>query len=602
MKRIIFAGSLIVFFLSSFYLNSLSFASNFTDVDEESSIYLFSEYAYAKGIFEGYPDGSLGVDSPINRAELAKVLVASLGEQPDLDSYNNCFTDVSEEWFAPWVCYGKEKGYWEGYADGSFGVDQDVNTAEFIKMLTTTQGISIPDELNIPYDDVVTDAWYAPYVAALVEANVLGERGENLGVSSARLRGDVTENMAKAVMLREAEESVFNAQVLESSMAEAGLSDLIPDAILYIADSYTIEGDVLVTDDFEIDPDGAFSSDSYIQANMLVSSDFELDGGRIIADNYELDNGEVSVWEYGGQDIVVFILDDNDYASLGENTADENLGDEITIQIEEDYEIAPSTISTFDLDPTNSGYCSYWEGRPDTTCTEDFFYGWASTTYSEQREENYDNALDGITEFKEDERSNLIFVASFRSQTVTIAGTATTIYFLEDLYAMGEYMYYSENIVNGGERANYQSIEPVTSSARMIFDDAVMTSYDEDGDTVLTLFYSPTSLMEAVANTYYSDYQFGKTTEEYGTTTVSYLTDISISGDPQSGNISGESTEGFYTTEWNFASIYDDQGVLFNPVNFSESDVFTDAQGAEEINTWFFESMQGVINTMVERF
>ncbi|MBP7671147.1 S-layer homology domain-containing protein [Candidatus Gracilibacteria bacterium] len=78
-------------------------------------------------IINGYPDGSLQTEKPINRAELLKIVVTGAGYNPDPVENNNCFTDVQGQWFAPYVCFAKAKGWIKGYENGNFG-PSDVST------------------------------------------------------------------------------------------------------------------------------------------------------------------------------------------------------------------------------------------------------------------------------------------------------------------------------------------------------------------------------------------------------------------------------------------------------------------------------------------
>ena len=87
---------------------------------------------------DGHPDGTFRPEGVVNRAELAKMIVNGnsefLGEEPVNLSNTDCFTDVNDEWFAPYVCYAKGKGWVVGYPDGSFQPERSVNRAEAIKM------------------------------------------------------------------------------------------------------------------------------------------------------------------------------------------------------------------------------------------------------------------------------------------------------------------------------------------------------------------------------------------------------------------------------------------------------------------------------------
>lgn len=133
-----------------------------------------------EGAVSGYPDGSFKPDNPVNRAELVKMIIAYNIVNVDLTPYKNCFPDVKEEWFAPYVCYAKEAGLVNGYPDGTFKPGNNVNRVEAIKILLPA---IIPDErMPMPADidkavtqpsDIDGNAWYAGYLRFSVAKGLL---------------------------------------------------------------------------------------------------------------------------------------------------------------------------------------------------------------------------------------------------------------------------------------------------------------------------------------------------------------------------------------------------------------------------------------------
>lgn len=113
-----------------------------------------------EGIVQGHPDGTFRPDASINRAEFTKIIVkvALPGE-----SGANCFPDVRNQWFAPFVCTAKEEGLVGGYPDGTFKPEQHVLFAEAAKIITIANGFT-------PTTDLV---WYKPYVDALRQRNAV---------------------------------------------------------------------------------------------------------------------------------------------------------------------------------------------------------------------------------------------------------------------------------------------------------------------------------------------------------------------------------------------------------------------------------------------
>lgn len=111
--------------------------SGFSDVKAGDWFMPFVAFAYENGFIEGYSDGSFRPNDTINRAEaLAILLRVSNANVETLGSgVNEDFSDISKaDWFYPYVKYAQDNGIVEGYADGSFGPDNQVTRAEFVTM------------------------------------------------------------------------------------------------------------------------------------------------------------------------------------------------------------------------------------------------------------------------------------------------------------------------------------------------------------------------------------------------------------------------------------------------------------------------------------
>lgn len=112
-----------------------------------------------KGIVSGYPDGTFKPDFEINRAEFTKIVVNAFGITP---SGMYCFLDVKDEWFAPYVCAARSMGIINGYPDGTFGPEKNINMVEALKIIMETAwGVKFQAD---PGQD-----WYYPYVMYAVK-------------------------------------------------------------------------------------------------------------------------------------------------------------------------------------------------------------------------------------------------------------------------------------------------------------------------------------------------------------------------------------------------------------------------------------------------
>ncbi len=120
------------------------------------------EFLYNRGVVEGYPDGSFGPDREVNRAEIMKIILEASFEG-DIGHQLNCFPDVRGGWYAKYVCLAKEEGIIEGYPDGRFRPGQYVNMAEALKMGIESFPVTIKEE---------SGAWYKKYVEFVHNNNV----------------------------------------------------------------------------------------------------------------------------------------------------------------------------------------------------------------------------------------------------------------------------------------------------------------------------------------------------------------------------------------------------------------------------------------------
>jgi len=148
---------IMVIALSSFLVMSFSgFAVSFSDVTEGVPSYSAVDYLKTNGIVEGYKDNTFRPNNTINRAEFMKIVISSINKTP---SGTNCFKDVNDQWYAPYVCEGKTKGIVSGYKDGTFKPDQEISFSEASKIVVNA--------LDVKKGTEDKDIWYKTYVTGL---------------------------------------------------------------------------------------------------------------------------------------------------------------------------------------------------------------------------------------------------------------------------------------------------------------------------------------------------------------------------------------------------------------------------------------------------
>lgn len=131
-------------------------------------VYSSTPYATAinalqeQGILEGYQDKTFKPGSFINRAEFLKIVMEAAID--DSIAGSGCFPDVTNQWFASYVCQAKLDGVIEGYPDGTFKPDKNISFAEASKIMSKIYKQNI---------DAYSSVWYEPYVKALESAKAI---------------------------------------------------------------------------------------------------------------------------------------------------------------------------------------------------------------------------------------------------------------------------------------------------------------------------------------------------------------------------------------------------------------------------------------------
>lgn len=187
------------------------------------------QYLYENGVIAGYPDGLFRPNNTVNRAELLKILVAGKGITPSAQEFKNCFPDVKEEWFAPYICYAKTQKWVEGYPDGTFQPAKTVNKVEAMKMFVNSQGYAVPQAVSEKlFEDADSGAWYARYLKVAKDRNLL-EETVRFGTADDMTRAGISENIYRAIIIKKEGINVFSTTAIEGSVLTktAKVSDVI---------------------------------------------------------------------------------------------------------------------------------------------------------------------------------------------------------------------------------------------------------------------------------------------------------------------------------------------------------------------------------------
>ncbi len=124
----------------------------------------YIKQAQDRGYLQGYPDGTLQLENPVNRAEFAKMLMMAF-EQGDgnVDSIKK-FSDVkTTEWYAKPLAKAVELEIMQGYPDGNMKPAETIIMIEAVKMALETK---YPDEDFTPS---MFGKWYSKYLSFIQE-------------------------------------------------------------------------------------------------------------------------------------------------------------------------------------------------------------------------------------------------------------------------------------------------------------------------------------------------------------------------------------------------------------------------------------------------
>lgn len=182
----------------------------FSDVDSNDIEVL---YLNQIDIVRGNPDGTVLSENPLNRAETLTLLARFFDLTPVYDP--NCtFSDVpSDAWYAGYISVMCNEGLVRGYPDGTFGASTQLNRAEALALIVRgSESVPSPPFTHLP-PDVNADEWYAPYAEFAAEHNLF--TGVNSQFDGARFytRGDMFEVLYRYARIQELDVDVYSSDL-----------------------------------------------------------------------------------------------------------------------------------------------------------------------------------------------------------------------------------------------------------------------------------------------------------------------------------------------------------------------------------------------------
>lgn len=141
------------------------FDEPFTDIDESHDNYRAVQYLFENNVVEGYSDRTYRPDQNLTRAEFLKIVAETSPLFEPMPKMTDCFEDSKGHWAEDYICNAADKGIIEGYADGTFRPNAEVNFVEAAKM--------IANSMELELEEMEGGKWYDTYVEALVDKKAI---------------------------------------------------------------------------------------------------------------------------------------------------------------------------------------------------------------------------------------------------------------------------------------------------------------------------------------------------------------------------------------------------------------------------------------------
>ncbi len=174
----------------------------FADVKRNHPNYNAIKYLKDKDIVSGYSDGSFQPNKTVNRAEALKMLMLAFNVDVG-GPFDLHFNDVDKSaWYASTLSTAVARGIVNGYNDGSFKPANTVNRAEYLKVLFATNNIKPSEDITKPYDDVSLDDWFAGYAFLANKMNII-DGGSTFQAGKGMTRAMVAETIYRMKTIQE---------------------------------------------------------------------------------------------------------------------------------------------------------------------------------------------------------------------------------------------------------------------------------------------------------------------------------------------------------------------------------------------------------------
>ncbi|MDQ3927641.1 MAG: S-layer homology domain-containing protein, partial [Chloroflexota bacterium] len=127
---------------------------SFSDVASSDHYYEGVRYLYCAGAISGYSDNTFRPGNPTTRGQVSKIIVLAKGWSLN-NPASASFWDVPRgSTYYTYVETAKARGVINGYSDGSFRLNDNVSRGQLAKIVATAQGWTLLDPATPSFADV----------------------------------------------------------------------------------------------------------------------------------------------------------------------------------------------------------------------------------------------------------------------------------------------------------------------------------------------------------------------------------------------------------------------------------------------------------------
>lgn len=167
--------------------------ASFSDLSTSDECYNAVVELTSKNIISGFPDGTYRPQTPLTRAQMAKLIcVAKDLPQPIALASTTNFNDVpSSHWSINYVNASAAAGIVGGYPGGIFKPDEKITRAELARMLRRAIEMPVITTTTVNFSDVATSYWAHSEIQTVAHYGIMGGSNGKFRPTEAATRAEI---------------------------------------------------------------------------------------------------------------------------------------------------------------------------------------------------------------------------------------------------------------------------------------------------------------------------------------------------------------------------------------------------------------------------